>query len=176
MKWQQLITDCYERVLQILEKTLDSLTEDDLNQQPRPDCNSMGWIAWHVSRVLDRWLISDLTGEEQLWLSEGWHARFNRPSDPEDTGWHHSSHDVAAFQSPDVQTLLQYHQAVLERTKRYIASLSAADLDRQFKGSEGSLSTTIGGHLVGIISENLQHAGQMAYLRGLLKGKGWSDW
>jgi len=80
VEWQQLITDCYERMSQVLEKTLDGLTQEDLNQQPHPDCNSMGWITWHMSRVLDRWLISDLIGEEQLWVSDGWHSRFKRPS------------------------------------------------------------------------------------------------
>jgi len=43
MKWQELIIDGYGRVLQVLEKALAGLTQDDLNQQPHPDCNSMGW-------------------------------------------------------------------------------------------------------------------------------------
>ncbi len=43
MEWQELIIDGYERVLQVLEKALDGLTQNDLNQQPHPDCNSMGW-------------------------------------------------------------------------------------------------------------------------------------
>jgi len=45
MEWQELITDGYGRVLQVLEKALDGLTMDDLKGQPHPDCNSMGWLA-----------------------------------------------------------------------------------------------------------------------------------
>ena len=40
MEWQQLITDIYVRTSQVLEKALEGLNLDDLNQQPRLDCNS----------------------------------------------------------------------------------------------------------------------------------------
>ena len=32
---------------------------------------------------------------------------------------------------------------------------------------------TVGVRIVSVLSDNLQHVGQVAYLRGLLKGKGW---
>jgi hypothetical protein len=31
----------------------------------------------------------------------------------------------------------------------------------------------VGVRLVSVLSDNLQHAGQAAYLRGLIQGKGW---
>ena len=127
MEWRELIVDGYGRVLQILEKALDGLTQDDLNQRPHLDCNSMGWLTWHLTRVQDDH-IADLMGEEQLWLGDGWHARFNRPPEPKDIGFGHSSEDVVVFRSPDVATLLEYHRAVLERSKRYITTLSTSDL------------------------------------------------
>ena len=68
--------DGYDRVLQALEHALCELTEDDLNQQPHPDCNTMGWLAWHLTRVQDDH-IADLMGQEQLWVKEGWYARPN---------------------------------------------------------------------------------------------------
>ena len=34
---------------------------------------------------------------------------------------------------------------------------------------------TVRRRLLGIISEGLQHVGQAAYVRGLLKGKGWPE-
>ena len=174
MEWQELITDGYGRVLEVLEKALDGLTQDDLNQQPHPDCNSMGWLTWHLTRGQDS-QIANLMGEKQLWVSDGWHAKFNRAPEPDDTGFGHSSEDVAAFKAPDAETLLGYHRAVLKRTKRYIASLSAADLDRELNEPWFQPLPTVGVRLVSIMSENIQHAGQVAYLRGLLKGKGWSS-
>ncbi len=172
MEWQELIIDGYERVLQVLEKALDGLTQDDLNQQPHPDCNSMGWLTWHLTRVQDDH-IADLTGEPQLWVSDGWHARFNCAPDPKETGFDHSPEDIGAFKSPDVPTLLEYHRAVLERTKGYIATLSPDELERELDEPWYQPLPTVGVRLVSIMSDNLQHAGQVAYLRGLLKGKGW---
>ncbi len=170
MELQQLLTDGYERILQILERTLKGLTQDDLNKLPHPDCNGMGWLAWHLTRVQDHH-VADLIGEEQLWVKDGWHTRFNRASDPSDIGWGHTPEDVAAFKSPDTETLLEYHRVVLERSRRYINTLSAADLDRELNEPRFQPLPTVGVRLVSILSDNLQHVGQAAYVRGLLKGK-----
>lgn len=172
MEWHELITDGYGRILQVLEKALDGLTPEDLNQQSHRDCNSMGWLTWPLTRVQDDH-ISDLMGEEQLWKKDEWHARFNRAPDRKDIGFGHSSEDVAAFKSPGVETLLQYHRAVLERTKRYISNLSMADLDRELDEPWYQPLPTVGVRLVSVMSDCLQHVGQVSYVRGLLKGKGW---
>ena len=73
MKWQQLITDIYERISQELEHALDGLTVDDLNQQPCPDCNSIGWLTWHLTRCQDR-VAAELLGEAQLWIKDSYYA------------------------------------------------------------------------------------------------------
>ena len=130
MEWRDLIIDGYGRVRETLGTALDGLAQEDLNWQPHPDCNSMGWLAWHLTRVQDHH-IADLVGEAQLWISDRWHAKFNRAPDPEDRGFGHSPADVAAFRSPDVETLLGYHGAVLARTQRYLTTLPTADLDRE---------------------------------------------
>ena len=173
MEWQELMDDGYGRILQILERALKDLTQGDLDEQPHPDCNSMGWLAWHLTRVQDHH-IADLMREDQLWISEGWHAKFNRPPDPSDIGWGHTSEDVAAFRSPDVEALLEYHRAVSERSKRYFNSLTAAELDRELNEPRYQPLPTAGVRIISVMSDNLQHAGQLAYVRGLLKGKGWN--
>ncbi len=173
MEWQELLKDGYGRMLLVLEKALDGLSEDDLNQQPHPDSNSIGWLAWHLTRVQDHH-IADLMGEEQLWVRDGWHAKFKRASDPSDIGFRHRSEDVAAFKSPGAAIFLEYHRAVLDRSTHYISTLSAADLDRELNEPWFQPLPTVGVRLVSVISDGLQHAGQVAYLRGLLKGKGWS--
>ncbi|MFC1908603.1 DinB family protein [Chloroflexota bacterium] len=173
MEWQVLLTDGYGRIAEILERTLKDLNEDDLNQQPKPDCNSIGWLAWHLTRSQDR-QIADLMGEEQPWIIDGWHTRFNREANPQDTGNRHTPEEVTAFRSPDVETLLGYHRAVLERTNSYIASLSDADLDRELNEPRFQPLPTVGVRLISIMSDNLQHAGQASYLRGILQGRGWS--
>ncbi len=172
MEWQALLIDGYGRILEVLERALRGMTPENLDQQPKPDCNSMGWLAWHLTRVQDSH-IADLMEEAQLWISEGWHARFKRPPETGDVGFGHSPEQVAAFKSPDADTLLDYHRAVLERTKRYIHSLSAGDLDRELDEPCYQPLPTVGVRLISVLADNLQHAGQSAYIRGLLKGKGW---
>jgi len=173
MEWQLLITDLFVRISQELEKVLEGLTIDELNQRPAPDCNCIGWLAWHLTRSHDRNL-SELTGKEQLWTSNGWYAKFNRPPDPSETGFGHSSEDTAAFRSPDSRTLLEYHHAVLEVAKGYISDiLSEIELKRESKSPTLGTVVTVRIRLVGVINDGLQHVGQVAYVRGLLKGKGW---
>jgi hypothetical protein len=174
MEWRDLILDGYGRVLEELELALDGLTEADLDEQPNPDCNSMGWLAWHLTRVQDEH-VADLMGEKQLWIEDEWHARFNRPADPKDIGWGHTSEQVASFRSPGVEVALDYHRAVLERTKDYITGLSTAELARELDEPWFQPLPTVGVRLVSVMSDNLQHMGQIAYVRGLLKGKGWLE-
>ena len=114
MEWQHLVSDGYDRIDQVLRRALDGLGPEELDAQSWPNCNSIGWLAWHLTRVQDHHL-ADLEGSEQLWISGGWHARFDRPADPADIGWGHTPEQVAAFRSPDAETLLDYHLAVGER-------------------------------------------------------------
>jgi hypothetical protein len=173
MDWQQILTDGYGRVLDIMNSVLDGLAIDDLNEQPKPDCNSIGWLCWHLTRVQDHH-IAALMEEDQLWIKDKWHARFNRAAEPNDTGFHHKPEDVQAFKSPDAKTLLDYQSAVLERSKGYFSTLTPTDLDRELNEPWFQPLPTIGVRLVSVMADQLQHCGQIGYVRGLLKGKGWS--
>ena len=175
MVWQQFIIELFERISQELERVLEGLTDDDLNLQPRPDCNSIGWLAWHLTRSHDR-NMSEIAGEEQLWIKDKWHLKFNRAPDPNETGVHHSPEEATAFRSPDSATVLEYHRAVVERIKDYIDSrLSETELERESHSPTLGTNRPVQARLAGVISEGFQHVGQVAYARGLLKGKGWSD-
>ena len=107
MQWQELLNDGYGRILTALENALNGLTREDLNWQPKTDCNSIGWLAWHLTRVQDT-NISNMMNEEQLWIKDGWHAKFNRKADTKDTGFGNTPEDVAAFKSPDAQVFILY--------------------------------------------------------------------
>jgi len=172
MKWQDMLIDGYSRVTETLAPALKGLTRPDLDRQPAPDCNSIGWIVWHLIRGQDA-QIADLAGKEQVWTRDKWYEKFGRQADPEDTGFGHTSDEVAAFKSPTVKVLMGYYQATFEQTKAYLAGLSLADLDRPLAEPWYKPPPTVGVRIISVMADCLAHSGEVAYLRGLLKGKGW---
>jgi hypothetical protein len=172
MQPHDLIIAALERIHGILQRTLDGLSLEELHHQPRADANSIAWLVWHLTRVQDVSL-SGIADEEQLWVTQGWHAKFARPADPKLDGFGHTPEDIAAFRVPSGQTLLDYHESVLERSKSYVAALTPEALDRELNEPQWQPLPTVGVRLVSVLSDNLQHAGQAAYLRGLIQGRGW---
>ena len=117
MKWQQFVMDEFLRIEDELGQVLKGLTVEDLNTQPAPDCNSIGWLAWHLTRSHDR-NMSEVMGEEQLWIAEKWHVKFNRAPDPGETGVGHTTEQAKAFQSPEAAVILAYHHAILHKNRK----------------------------------------------------------
>lgn len=175
MKWKDLLIDGYNRVPEFLQNVLKGLTQDDLDWQPKHDCNSIGWLVWHLTRQQDA-QIASLTGGKQLWVTERWYTKFNQQPEPDDVGFGHSPEQVSAFKSPDSRTLLGYNRAVVERSKQYISSLSENDLHRELNEPWFQPLPTVGVRLVSILDDSVLHAGQAAYVRGLRQGKGWQKY
>ena len=72
-----ILFDAFTRVHESLHLTLGDITPEELVKEPHP---SIGWLAWRISRVMDS-NVSKLSGREQLWIGEGWAARFGiRPN------------------------------------------------------------------------------------------------
>jgi uncharacterized damage-inducible protein DinB len=175
MNWHDLLNDGYGRIPEFLEHVLKGLTQEDLNWQPKSDSNSIGWLAWHLTRQQDA-QIASLMGEEQLWIKDKWHAQFNRKAEPNDLGFGDTPEQIAAFKSPDTTILLDYNRAVVERSKQYIQTLSESDLDRELNEPWFKPPPTVGIRLISILDDSIIHAGQSAYVRGLHKGKGWQKY
>jgi len=175
MKWKDLLIDGYSRIPELLENVLKGLAQDDLDWQPRHDCNSIGWLIWHLTRQQDA-QIASLLGEEQLWITDEWHGKFNRQPDPNDIGFGHSPEQVSEFKSSEARIPLGYNRAVVERSKQYISDLSETDLDRELNEPWFHPLPTVGVRLVSILDDSVLHAGQAAYVRGLRQGKGWQKY
>ena len=172
MEAKDIVIDALERIRGILHRTLAGLTLDEIQRQPTPDSNSIAWLTWHLTRVQDNG-ISGLFDQEQAWISQGWHAQFAMAPDPDNEGQGHTPEQVAAFRAPSIQTLLDYHDSVSTRSKSFVAGLAAADFSRELNEPQYQPRPTVGVRLVSILSDNLQHAGQVAYLRGVWQGIGW---
>ncbi|OGO07378.1 MAG: hypothetical protein A2Y92_01340 [Chloroflexi bacterium RBG_13_57_8] len=172
METHELLSGAYGGILRILEFTLEGLTVEDLNWQPRPDCNSIGWLVWHLTREQDS-QISSFMDQEQLWIKDGWHKKWGRPADPKDAGFGMKPADLAKFKSPGARTLLAYHKAVLGRTQKFLPTLKKSDLDKVIEGTPFKPPPTMGMNLIMIMSDGISHLGQAGYVRGLREGMGW---
>jgi uncharacterized damage-inducible protein DinB len=165
MNESAVLIEAYGRVQQIVHRTVDGLDEAQLAERIDGRANSIAWLVWHLTRIQDDH-VAEVAGREQVWTSGGWHDRFGLPFRPSATGYGHSSDDVAAVRTT-ADLLTGYHDAVHEQTVAYLHGLSGADLDRVVD-ENWDPPVTLGVRLISVISDGLQHAGQAAFVRGLL--------
>jgi hypothetical protein len=172
MELNEMLSGAYGGIVRTLQTTLEGLTQEDMNWQPKPDCNSIGWLAWHPIRFQDI-QISEFLGQEQLWINDGWYQKWGRKADPRETGGGMKPEELAKFKSPDAKTVLAYVKAVVERSQEYFKTLKKDDLDKVMENVPFKPPPTVGMMLTIILSDGLQHAGQAGYVRGMLQGMGW---
>ena len=162
-----LLVDSFGRIRDYLGDALDGLTADQLAWRPDAGANSIGWLAWHLTRVEDDH-IAGAAGSEQLWTSAGWFERMALPLSRLATGYGHGPSEVAAVRVESADLLRDYHEAVFESAVEYVRGLEDADFGRIVDESWDP-PVTLAVRLVSIISDGLQHVGQAAYVRGLLE-------
>ncbi|MEO7124079.1 MAG: DUF664 domain-containing protein [Lacisediminihabitans sp.] len=165
MNSRDIVIDALGRVKGVVHAAVKELSPDHLATSPYENGNTVAWLIWHLTRVQDGHF-ADAAGVEQLWTSAGWFDRFGLPFDPSASGWNQSSAEVAAVHA-EASLLLGYHDAVHERSIEWVGGLSDSDLDRSVDESWDP-PVTLGARLVSVISDDLQHAGQAAYVRGML--------
>src|SRR5690606_18653451 len=130
------------------------------------EANSIAWLIWHLTRVQDDH-IADAMSTDQIWLSAGWVDRFRLQLPASDTGYGHSPDEVGAVvvDSPDL--LLGYFDGVHDRTMHIVSARSDDELYRVVDES-WTPAVTLGVRLISVITDDLAHAGQAAYARGIL--------
>jgi uncharacterized damage-inducible protein DinB len=162
----QLLTDAFERIREVVHEVVDGLTSEQLGHRIDDDANSIAWLVWHLTRVQDDH-IAAVMGTEQVWTAEGWAERFSLPLDLADTGYGHSSDQVASVQVASGDLLTGYYDAVHAKTVAYVSGLKDGDLTR-IVDPGWDPPVTLSVRLVSVISDDLQHAGQAAIIRGIL--------
>ncbi|MEU3975332.1 mycothiol transferase [Streptomyces bacillaris] len=165
MNSANMLAEAFERVREAVRGAAGGLGADDLNARPDGDANSISWLIWHLTRIQDDH-IADAAGTGQVWLTKGWADRFGLPFDETATGYGHSGDEVAAVQVDSADLLLGYYDAVHEQTLAFVRGLDGRGLDR-IVDEAWSPPVTLGVRLISVIAEDLQHAGQAAYVRGL---------
>jgi uncharacterized damage-inducible protein DinB len=161
-----LLVDGLGRTAGNVASLLSDITDDELVARPTPDANSIAWLVWHLTRVQDDH-VADVAGTEQVWTGQGYADRFGLPLDVADHGYGHTSEQVALVRAP-ADLLADYHRATHEASAAYLAGLSPHDLDRVVD-ERWDPPVTLGVRLVSVVDDCAQHAGQAAYLLGLLR-------
>ncbi|MFD3943147.1 DUF664 domain-containing protein [Streptomyces sp. NPDC058579] len=166
MRSADLLVDALGRVQEAVHGAVEGLSEEELAARIDADANSIAWLVWHLTRIQDDH-IAGVFDTEQVWTAGGWKARFGLPFSARATGYGHSSSQVAAVRAP-AELLLGYYDAVHTRSLDHLATLTNTDLDRVVDEAWDP-PVTLGVRLVSVIAEDNQHAGQAAYVRGVVE-------
>lgn len=166
MRGTDLLVDAFGRIKETVHRSVLGLSGEELAFRLDEDTNSITWLAWHLTRVQDDH-VADAAGTSQVWSDDGWDRRFGLPFPAEETGYGHDADEVSAVRVPSGDLLTGYHDAVHERTLRYLSTLSDDDLDRVIDESWDP-PVTLGVRLVSVINDDMQHAGQAGFLRGVV--------
>jgi hypothetical protein len=163
-----VLLETYGRVPPLAREAVAGLSPDQLLHRPTADANPIAWLVWHMARLQDMQM-SELLEREQLWVTDGWAARFGLEPDPSNIGYGHTSADVATVRPESPAVLLEYLDACDALTRQVVESVQADELERIIDRSFDP-PVTLGVRLVSIAEDCLQHCGQAAYVRGLLDG------
>jgi uncharacterized damage-inducible protein DinB len=165
MNTSELLIDAHSRIQEVVHEVVEGLDDKTLATRPAESANSIAWLVWHLTRVQDDHL-ADAGGHEQVHTADGWHERLGLPLEAADTGYAHTSEQVALVRLSADQ-LLGYYDAVYARTVEFLKTVTDDGLDR-IVDRQWNPPVTLGVRLVSVINDCDQHAGQAAYVKGLL--------
>ena len=170
MQATDVLQDAFGRIRALVHNAGTDLDAEALAFRPAPEANSIAWLLWHLTRVQDSH-VAEIAGKDQVWAAGPWAAELGRPADPADTGYGHTSQEVAAVRPERPDALLTYHEAVVARTLDWLSSATEDELERIIDRRYDP-PVSVGVRLTSVVSDNLQHAGQALYVRGIVERAG----
>jgi hypothetical protein len=162
-----LLVDAFGRIRETVTDTVYGLNHAQLAYRVSADANPISWLVWHLTRIQDDH-IADAFGVPQVWAA-GWAERFGLAASSFETGYGHTSQRVASVSSAisSAEPLADYHDATYEQTVKLVSGITDADLERVVDTSWHP-PVTLGVRLISVVNDDMQHAGQAAFLRGIL--------
>lgn len=167
MSSADVLVDAFGRIEGVVHGAVDGLRPEELSFRVDGEANSIAWLVWHLTRIQDDH-VADAAQTDQLWTADGWAERFDLPFDRSDTGFGHGTADVASVRVGSGDLLTGYHDAVSATTIDYVRRLTDSDLERIVDDSWDP-PVTLGVRLVSVIGDAFQHAGQAAFVRGIVE-------
>jgi len=167
------ILSALERNWEMVDNTLAGLDDTLIARRPTDQCNSIAWLLWHMTRVLDTFVHTRLQTQPQVWIRDGWYAKFGMDPDPDNRGVGWTTAQVAQWVPPAKEIQVGYYEAIKQATRAYLATLSDTDLEMRRIIPPVSEPRTVAAALGQVTWYNVAHGGQIAYVRGLFQGMGW---
>jgi hypothetical protein len=167
MNERELLIEAFDRLPELISGAVDGLTPAELHWAPARGANTIGWLVWHLTRIQDSH-IAELLDEPQVWVTGKWAGRFDREPEPDDTGYGYSAADVTAIRPDGADALTGYYQATARQTHKLLDDVTKNRLDR-IVDDNWDPPVTLGARLVSVLGDDMQHVGQAAYVRGMLR-------
>ncbi|MCJ7743767.1 MAG: DinB family protein [Dehalococcoidales bacterium] len=167
MEMKDFIKGALDRAKQGTTRAVDGLSHNELIWRPGPECNSIGLILFHQTRFEDSFVQGRIVGNPQVWESDKWYEKFNMPASESGSGY--TAEQLAAFRVPELKDLLGYADAVRAKTLEYLKSAPNNEFDRVINMPRFG-DVAVGALLALVIVHMAQHAGEIAYLRGVQRG------
>ena len=156
-----------------IDLALQDLSDEEFHRIPAPDCNSVAWTLWHLSRVMDSFIHTRLRDLPQLWDANSWEQHYGMPAGGENRGlgWTHQM--VCDWQPPSRALQMDYFEQVRTALREYLPSLTDAQMQQAKIIPPVSEPRTVAAALGQMTWDCVSHGGQIAFLRGMYKGMGW---
>ncbi|MEJ7647898.1 MAG: DinB family protein [Nakamurella sp.] len=163
---RSLLLDAFARIEEQVASAVADLDPEDARWRPDRDANPVGWLLWHLTRVMDDH-VAELAGVEQAWTAQGFAEVFALPFPRETVGYGQSSDEVAAFRA-DPAEILRYHRATQELARGHLSGLTAAGLARVVD-ENWDPPVTEAVRIMSVLGDATAHIGQAQYVLGLLE-------
>jgi len=166
-EFKKAIISGLDEYLQALYKAIDGLSNNELKWQPSLESNNIIYLIWHMARVEDNWINQVIGANQNVWKKNGWDKKF--PFDEDDYGKGYKNQDLANLPNMDKDLLMKFYEEQRSESLNVIDKLKNEDLNKDYKRLTGELKKGywILGH---VLVEESQHLGQIAYIRGMIKG------
>jgi len=166
MDTRELILKSLEQSQGYLTKALDGLTQEEAAWSPGAECNSIAFILWHMTRVVDFFVNRVIQRESELYEAESWREKLGTPA--KETGYDYTVEQLQAWSVPKLELLRGYADSVREKMLAFLNSIPPEKLSEVPRPDRSP--DMIGDTLGRMSTEIALHVGQIAYLRGVQRG------
>ena len=160
-----ILLDALGRVRDTVHGLLDDTPQDRLAEPPAEGANTVAWLLWHLTRVLDTH-VADAFDRDVVWTAGGWADRFALPFPASAHGYGMSYDEVLAVRA-STEDLRGYFDATYDLVADALGTVTDDDLDRVVD-PDWDPPVTLAVRLVSALNDATQHVGQASYAAGIL--------